>query len=160
MQLKQSTEVRGVAIPSSPRAAYRPESHLRIDFYSSACCGASLCSESLHRCPRARTTNKHLSNLLRIKISETSLSLSLSEYAYVKRLSKSIFLSKRVCYGDLPLKSTTSVDCRLPFHVALGWVYTKVQSKRTSETERSYWSRATLWTQGVYTRFWVQGMMQ
>ena len=40
----------------------------------------------------------------------------------------------------------------------LGWVYTRVQDQRKYEFERSYWLRAKLWTQGVYTRVQVKGM--
>lgn len=40
----------------------------------------------------------------------------------------------------------------------LGWVYTWVQDQRKYNFERSYWLRAKLWTQGVYTRVRVKGM--
>ena len=37
-------------------------------------------------------------------------------------------------------------------------VYSRVQDQRNSKIKQSYWSRATFWTQRLYTRVRVLGM--
>ena len=48
------------------------------------------------------------------------------------------------------------IDGGLNLEYELGALYTRVQVQEDSEIKQSYWPSAVNWTQGLFTRVWVQ----